>query len=109
VIKSRETYEIIDPEEVGALESSIVLTARSGRAALNYRAQKLGYDFAKDELDLYYQKFLDLADEKKIIQDQDLKQLFAVAATGRPKSPVPVATVLTSLPISSKEIFTLTS
>lgn len=82
VIKSRETYEIIDPEEVGALESSIVLTARSGRAALNYRAQKLGYDFAKDELDLYYQKFLDLADEKKIIQDQDLKQLFAVAATG---------------------------
>jgi 2-isopropylmalate synthase len=82
VIKSRETYEIIDPEEVGALESSIVLTARSGRAALNYRAQKLGYDFGKEELDHYYQQFLNLADEKKIIQDQDLKQLFAVAATG---------------------------
>lgn len=82
VIKSRETYEIIDPEEVGALESSIVLTARSGRAALNYRAQKLGYDFCKEELDHYYKEFLNLADEQKIIQDQDLKQLFAVAATG---------------------------
>ncbi|MAO63981.1 MAG: 2-isopropylmalate synthase [Balneola sp.] len=82
VIKSRETYEIIDPEEVGALESSIVLTARSGRAALNYRAQKLGYDFCKEELDHYYNEFLNLADEQKIIQDQDLKQLFAVAATG---------------------------
>lgn len=82
VIKSRETYEIIDPDEVGALESSIVLTARSGRAALHYRAQKLGFEFSREELDHYYQEFLNLADQKKIIQDQDLMNLFRVAATG---------------------------
>jgi 2-isopropylmalate synthase len=82
VIKCRETYEIIDPEEVGALESSIVLTARSGRAALHYRAKKLGFEFEKKELDMYYQEFLNLADQQKIIQDQDLVQLFSVAATG---------------------------
>lgn len=82
VIKSRETYEIIDPREVGAMDSSIVLTARSGRAALNYRAKKLGFDFQKEELDHYYKKFLDLADEQKIIQDQDLMRLFSVSATG---------------------------
>ncbi|MEQ8523543.1 2-isopropylmalate synthase [Gracilimonas sp.] len=82
VIKSRETYEIIDPEEVGALESSIVLTARSGRAALHYRAQKLGFEFSKEELDRYYKEFLNLADQQKVIQDQDLVQLFSVAATG---------------------------
>ncbi|MTI88184.1 MAG: 2-isopropylmalate synthase [Balneolaceae bacterium] len=81
VIKSRETYEIIDPEEVGALDSSIVLTARSGRAALNYRAKKLGYELGKEELDKHYQNFLALADEKKVIQDQDLVQLFQVSAT----------------------------
>ncbi|MBD3616437.1 MAG: 2-isopropylmalate synthase [Gracilimonas sp.] len=82
VIKSRDTYEIIDPEEVGALDSSIVLTARSGRAALNYRAKKLGFEFCKDELERHYQAFLNLADQKKIIQDQDLIKLFSVAATG---------------------------
>jgi 2-isopropylmalate synthase len=82
VIKSRETYEIIDPDEVGALESSIVLTARSGRAALHYRAQKLGFEFEKEELNRYYKEFLNLADEQKIIQDQDLIRLFSVAATG---------------------------
>ncbi|HBX66150.1 MAG: 2-isopropylmalate synthase [Balneola sp.] len=82
VIKSRETYEIIDPDEVGALESSIVLTARSGRAALHYRAQKLGFEFGKEELDRHYQEFLNLADEQKIIQDQDLIRLFSVSATG---------------------------
>ncbi|SMO77286.1 2-isopropylmalate synthase [Gracilimonas mengyeensis] len=82
VIKSRETYEIIDPEEVGALESSIVLTARSGRAALHYRAQKLGFELSREELDHYYKEFLNLADQQKVIQDQDLINMFTVAATG---------------------------
>jgi 2-isopropylmalate synthase len=82
VIKSRETYEIIDPAEVGALDSSIVLTARSGRAALNYRAKKLGFDFSKAELDTHYKEFLELADKQKVIQDQDLVRLFSMAATG---------------------------
>ncbi len=82
VIKSRETYEIIDPAEVGALESSIVLTARSGRAALHYRAQKLGFELKKGELDQFYKEFLELADRQKVINDQDLVRLLSVSATG---------------------------
>jgi 2-isopropylmalate synthase len=77
VIKSRETYEIIDPVEVGVDESSIVLTARSGRAALNFRANKLGFEVTREEMEFYYQEFLRIADEKKVVQDQDLVVLFS--------------------------------
>ncbi len=77
VIKSRETYEIIDPEEVGVGESSIVLTARSGRAALRFRAEKLGFGITKDELESVYQEFLVVADERKVVQDVDLIKLFS--------------------------------
>ena len=75
VLKNRENYEIIDPAEVGVKESTIVLTARSGRAALKHRLQVLGYDFDTQELDEVYQKFLDLADKKKDISDEDLEIL----------------------------------
>jgi 2-isopropylmalate synthase len=75
VLKNRENYEIIDPAEVGVKESSIVLTARSGRAALKHRLQVLGYDFDPTELDDVYQKFLELADKKKDITDEDLQIL----------------------------------
>lgn len=81
VIKSRETYEIIDPNEVGVHESSIVLTARSGRAALNFRAKKLGFDVTREEMEGYYREFLNIADEKKIVQDQDLIVLFSQTAS----------------------------
>lgn len=77
VIKSRETYEIIDPVEVGVSESSIVLTARSGRAALNFRAKKLGFNVTREDLEGYYDAFLKIADEKKVVQDQDLIVLFS--------------------------------
>lgn len=77
VIKNRETYEIIDPLEVGVDESSIVLTARSGRAALNFRAKKLGFDVSREEIEVIYQDFLKVADEKKVVQDQDLILLFS--------------------------------
>lgn len=77
VIKNRETYEIIDPLEVGVDESSIVLTARSGRAALNFRAKKLGFDVSREEIEIIYQDFLKVADEKKVVQDQDLILLFS--------------------------------
>jgi len=73
VLKNRENYEIIDPTEVGVKESSIVLTARSGRAALKHRLKILGYDFDAQELDDVYQKFLDMADKKKDITDEDLE------------------------------------
>ncbi len=75
VIKERTTYEIIDPLEVGVDQSSIVLTARSGRAALAYRAKLIGYDLTKDELDIAYSHFLNLADELKQVEDEDLEQL----------------------------------
>jgi len=72
VIKNRETYEIIDPADVGVTESSIVLTARSGRAALAYRAKKVGYDLTKTQLDSVYDEFLKFADQKKEILDDDI-------------------------------------
>lgn len=79
VIKNRETYEIIDPAEVGVNESSIVLTARSGRAALAYRAKKVGYELTKLQLDKVYQEFLNFADTKKEVVDQDIHQIIEIS------------------------------
>ena len=78
VIKNRDNYEIIDPSEVGVGQSSIILTARSGRAALNYRLKKLNVDLTKDQLEPVYQGFLDFADQKDVIEDDDLKKLVEV-------------------------------
>ncbi|RZL12779.1 MAG: 2-isopropylmalate synthase [Hymenobacter sp.] len=72
VIKCRETYEIIDPKEVGVADSSIVLTARSGRAALAYRLQKLGYDLERPALNAAYASFLQMADRQREVFDNDL-------------------------------------
>lgn len=77
VIKNRQIYEIIDPEEVGVSESSIVLTARSGRAALRFRASTLGFDVTPEAMDGCYAEFLAIADQKKVVQDQDLIALFS--------------------------------
>ena len=75
VIKCRETYEIIDPKEVGVADSSIVLTARSGRAALAFRLQKLGYDLERPALNTAYTSFLQLADRQREVFDNDLHSL----------------------------------
>lgn len=75
VIKNRATYEIMDPYDVGVNESSIVLTARSGRAALAYRAKKIGMDLTKIELDKIYPEFLKFADKKKEVNDQDVQNI----------------------------------
>ncbi|MFT6504127.1 MAG: 2-isopropylmalate synthase [Crocinitomicaceae bacterium] len=75
IIKSRETYEIIDPREVGAGDSQIILTARSGRAALKYRAKLLKVDLNKNQLDVAYDHFLQLADKVNQINDYQLKEL----------------------------------
>jgi 2-isopropylmalate synthase len=72
VIKNRETYEIMDPADVGVDKSSIVLTARSGRAALAYRLKNNGYELTKLQLDETYPQFLNFADTKKEINDEDL-------------------------------------
>ena len=105
VLKNRENYEIIDPVEVGIRESSIILTARSGRAALNHRLELLGFNFGKDEIDDIYHRFLLLADKKKEINDEDIRILAGVVFQGEKslkldllqvscgKSLIPVATV----------------
>jgi 2-isopropylmalate synthase len=74
-LKESITYEIITPEEVGADGSKIVLTARSGRSALAYRFQKLGYQFNRNDIDVLYQAFLKIADTKKEVLEEDLQQL----------------------------------
>jgi 2-isopropylmalate synthase len=105
VLKKRENYEIIDPVEVGIKESSIILTARSGRAALNHRLEMLGFKYGKDELDDIYYRFLQLADKKKDINDDDIRILTGEVFHGEKplklellqvtcgKTAVPVATV----------------
>ncbi len=105
VLKNRENYEIIDPVEVGIRESSIILTARSGRAALNHHLELLGFKFGKDELDDIYHRFLLLADKKKEINDEDIRILAGAVFQGEKslkldllqvscgKSLIPVATV----------------
>ena len=75
VIKKRETYEIIDPNDVGVNESSIVLTARSGRAALAYRARNIGFDLNKLQLDKVYERFLKVADKQKEVSDKELPEI----------------------------------
>lgn len=75
VIKKRETYEIIDPKDVGVTESAIVLTARSGRAALAYRAKNIGFELDKLQLDKVYEQFLIVADRQKEVGDEDLPKI----------------------------------
>src|SRR5215213_4566281 len=74
-LKNALTYEIINPEDVGAEGSKIILTARSGRHALAYRFQKLGYQYSRNDIDVLYEKFLRMADTKKEIKDEDLHVL----------------------------------
>jgi len=76
VIKHRENYEIINPKDVGVDSSEIILTARSGRAALRYRLQEMGHHI-NGELDEVYRAFLTLADRKQVIENADLKELIA--------------------------------
>jgi len=75
VIKNRETYEIIDPAEVGVNASTIVLTARSGRSALAYRFKHIGFEVTKNELDFLYEEFLQIADRKKEVDNDDLSMI----------------------------------
>lgn len=74
-LKNAETYEIINPIEVGADNSKIVLTARSGRSALAYRFKNLGYDFSRNDIDVLYEQFLKIADDLKEVKDENLETL----------------------------------
>jgi 2-isopropylmalate synthase len=77
VMKERSTYEIIDPAQVGADESGIVLTARSGRTALRRRLEDLGFPLDETTFELVYERFLEIADRKKEVYDEDLEALMA--------------------------------
>ncbi len=77
MIKNKETYEIIDPKDVGVEGHNIVLTARSGRRALSYRLEQINIPLNDDDLDKAYEKFLEIADSKKEVDDQDLKEQIA--------------------------------
>jgi 2-isopropylmalate synthase len=74
-LKDAQTYEIINPEEVGAEQSRIILTARSGRSALAYRFQKMGFQFTRNDIDALYDSFLSIADAKKEVKEEDLLEL----------------------------------
>jgi 2-isopropylmalate synthase len=74
-LKDAQTYEIINPEEVGAESSKIVLTARSGRSALAYRFRKLGHEYTRNDIDVLYTAFLKIADRKKEVGDEELKAM----------------------------------
>jgi 2-isopropylmalate synthase len=81
VLKNRENYEIIDPVSVGVDESSIVLTARSGRAALKHHLDRIGYRYTNGNLDEVYARFLEMADKAKQISDSDLLMLVGKVQT----------------------------
>ena len=83
VLKNRESYEIIDPKDVGIDENAIVLTARSGRAALKHRLESLGVHMEKDALDKCYDNFLKLADKKREVTDEDVLMLAGKHRTAR--------------------------
>jgi len=77
VLKERTTYEIINPRDVGAPDSAIILSARSGRHGLRHRLEELGYELAEDEFEKVYQRFLEVADKKKTVDTRDLEAIVA--------------------------------
>lgn len=79
MIKNRQTYEIINPADVGVTESAIILTARSGRAALAYKAKNMGYEITKMQLDIIYAEFLHFADSRKHVSDNDIHQIMELS------------------------------
>ena len=77
IIKSRVTFEIIDPKEIGWKESQLILSPRSGRNALRHRLSELGYEVEAEQLDKVYERFLKVADKKKAVQDADLEAIMS--------------------------------
>ncbi|MBC7923483.1 MAG: 2-isopropylmalate synthase [Ferruginibacter sp.] len=83
-LKNPENYEIINPNDVGVPNSSIILSARSGRAALRHRLELLGYSFGKTEMDGVYERFLTVADTRKVVENEDLVELLTLMRVERP-------------------------
>ena len=86
VLKERSTYEIIDPKTVGIMESKIILSARSGRAGVRHRLNELGHKFGEDEFEKVYARFLSVADNKKVVYDEDLDAIVSDEMTTVPQT-----------------------
>lgn len=101
VLKNRESYEIMDPTDVGIDKNSIVLTARSGRAALKHRLSVLGIEVDNGKLDEIYEKFLNLADKKKDINDDDVMMLAGMERTANQRIKVDYLQVTSGIGVKS--------
>ena len=99
ILKQRENYEIIDPHDVGIASSEIILTARSGRAALNHHLERLGYHLKPAQLKKAYEKFLELADSKKHINDEDLHMLMGKTLIVQKKLQIELIEVVCGFPL----------
>jgi 2-isopropylmalate synthase len=86
ILKDRATYEIIKPEDLGIREHKLVLTARSGRAALRHRLTALGYDLPQADFERVYERFLNVADRKKEISSKDLSSIVEIELTKVPET-----------------------
>ena len=86
ILKDRATYEIMKPEDLGIREHKLVLTARSGRAALRHRLTALGYDLPPDKFEKVYKRFINVADRKKEISSRDLASIVEIELTKVPET-----------------------
>jgi len=104
ILKDRRTYEIIRPEDVGAREHLLVLTARSGRKAVKQKLAELGYELADGLFERIYQRFLAVADRKKEITAEDLKSIVEVELTKVPEVFAFVKMVVTTQAMSGNDL-----
>ncbi len=107
VLNKRETYEIIDPQDVGIQQSEIILTARSGRAALKHHLERLGYNLSKEELDEVYTRFVEVADTKKEVNDDDLYELMGKERPKHSEIKLELLQVLCGDPVTPMATITL--
>ena len=107
VLKMRENYEIINPHDVGIASSEIVLSARSGRAALNHHLERLGYQLKPNQLKKVYASFLTLADSKKDINDEDLHMLMGKTSLVAKKLQITLVEVICGFPLKPMAMVTM--
>lgn len=98
ILKNRASFEVMNPKDVGVDQSALVLTARSGRAALAHHMKRLGFVFTKSQMEEKYLQFLEIADKKKEVSDDDLRLILGVNNDSRNKTKLEVFHVLTGTP-----------
>lgn len=99
MLKNKQAFEIMQPKDVGLDETQIVLGARSGRAALKHRLEQIGFEISKEQLDALYPKFLELADNKKEVNDEDLQMLMGREGDIKRKIQIDLVEVVCGYPL----------